>query len=256
MSTKECSRCLKTLDISCFSMNKKNGKEYIYSRCKKCKCEVMKEHREQNIDSYKEKDKAFYEKNKESRVAKTTERYKKRLENDTEFALRHNVRSRINQVFKRLDKVKVDSTIELLGCSYSQLKKWIEFQMADGFTWENYGKLWHIDHMIPVSAFEIENIEKQKQCFNWSNLRPLLASTNLHKHNRINLPECIDHIELTHNYIMNNSGYQITSERVWWLGIEPRYGKNPKDDKEFQNTLENLLKSTIRSQAFKLIINV
>jgi hypothetical protein len=51
-----------------------------------------------------------------------------------------------------------------------------------GMTWENYGK-WHIDHIIPVSAFEFEKEtdDQFRKCFSLNNLQPLWAHDNIVK---------------------------------------------------------------------------
>ena len=41
---------------------------------------------------------------------------------------------------------------DVLSYSDSQLKSHLEKQFKDGMSWDNYG-VWHIDHKIPVSAF-------------------------------------------------------------------------------------------------------
>ena len=46
--------------------------------------------------------------------------------------------------------------------------------------WENYGK-WHIDHIKPISKFDMTDQEEQKKCFHWSNLQPLWAEENISK---------------------------------------------------------------------------
>lgn len=50
--------------------------------------------------------------------------------------------------------------------------------------WENYGE-WHIDHIIPCSAFNLEDREQALRCFHYTNLQPLWAQDNLSKSNKI-----------------------------------------------------------------------
>ncbi|HPG52320.1 MAG TPA: hypothetical protein PLL11_17220 [Spirochaetota bacterium] len=56
-------------------------------------------------------------------------------------------------------------------------------------TWENISK-WHIDHIIPVSAFNFNSPDDIdfKRCFALNNLRPLWAVENIKKGWRINKP--------------------------------------------------------------------
>ena len=75
----------------------------------------------------------------------------------------------------------------MLACSWDTLREWLESNFTDGMTWENYGTLWHIDHTMPCSVFDLSIEENQKVCFNWSNLAPMLGPENLSKSNKINM---------------------------------------------------------------------
>jgi len=46
-------------------------------------------------------------------------------------------------------------------------------------------KLWNIDHIIPIDAFELCNSEEQEICCHYTNLRPLLRDENRRKSNKI-----------------------------------------------------------------------
>ena len=50
--------------------------------------------------------------------------------------------------------------------------------------WSNYGK-WHIDHIKPMSKFNLMKIEDQYKCCNYKNLQPLWAEENLSKGDRM-----------------------------------------------------------------------
>jgi hypothetical protein len=81
-------------------------------------------------------------------------------------------------------KVKYES---LLGCDFPTLKKWLDYNLKDGMTWENYGTLWHIDHATPCASFDLTLEHNQKMCFHWSNLSPLLATENMKKSAKLDM---------------------------------------------------------------------
>ena len=83
-------------------------------------------------------------------------------------------------------KVKNGKSLELIGCSVQQLKEHLQNQFKDGMTWQNHSeKGWHIDHIIPCSAFDLSKEEEQKKCFHYMNLQPLWAWENLQKSDKI-----------------------------------------------------------------------
>ena len=77
--------------------------------------------------------------------------------------------------------------MELVGCSHSFLKDWIQFQLYDNMTMENYGKIWTLDHTIPISSFNLSNENEKRKCFFWCNLRPMYAKDNIAKSNKIDM---------------------------------------------------------------------
>ena len=86
--------------------------------------------------------------------------------------------SRVNQLIRNPKSVK---TMKLLGCNKKTFIKHIKDQFEDGMTFENYGKIWHIDHIIPLGEFYdlANNIQEQKIAFNYKNQRPLFKNDNL-----------------------------------------------------------------------------
>lgn len=92
---------------------------------------------------------------------------------------------------KRLRRFIASTTVnrsEMFGCTRDQLVKHIESQFVKGMTWYNQGR-WHIDHIMPCSAFDLTNPEQVKVCFNWQNLRPIWAKKNLRKGKKITHPQ-------------------------------------------------------------------
>lgn len=75
-------------------------------------------------------------------------------------------------------------TVDLLGYNADQLREHIQRCFTKGMTWESFGQgKIHIDHIVPVSSFNIEEggIEELRRCWALSNLRPLWSHENLAK---------------------------------------------------------------------------
>ena len=104
---------------------------------------------------------------------------RKRYKNDPDYRLAHLLRSRIRDCLR--NEVERQGAIELLGCSIRELKDYLEKQFSPEMNWSNHGILWEIDHIRPVASFDLNDIEQRKACFNFGNLRPLLAEENRQK---------------------------------------------------------------------------
>ena len=77
---------------------------------------------------------------------------------------------------------KTKPSIEYLGCDALYFKSFIEKKMKEGMTWDNI----HLDHIKPVSVFNLENHDEFLDCCNYTNFQPLLANDNLVKSNKWN----------------------------------------------------------------------
>lgn len=70
----------------------------------------------------------------------------------------------------------------LVGFTVCDLTTWIETQFSDGMGWDNRGE-WHIDHIIPISAFKFATASDPsfKACWSLANMRPLWKTANQKK---------------------------------------------------------------------------
>lgn len=90
-----------------------------------------------------------------------------------------------NRANKYIDKNKYNMThLELIGCSYEELKVYINNQFKIGMNFDNYGE-WELDHIYPISKFNLNNIDEIKKCFNYKNIQPLWMFDNRSKSNKI-----------------------------------------------------------------------
>ena len=130
---------------------------------------------------------AYREKDKARRAARREElaSYMRRKRNeDPKFLVADRLRRRINSALTHRETRKAGGLIELSGCTLDELVAYIEKQFADGMSWDNR-RQWHIDHIVPCSAFDLTDPAEQRIAFHYSNLRPIWSSENQRKHAKI-----------------------------------------------------------------------
>lgn len=96
--------------------------------------------------------------------------------------IRGYLRNRLRNVIRRPVKVRQDRVV---GCDHRQLKAWLERQFEPGMTWENYGRVWEVDHEIPLCRFDVRREDQMLIASHFSNLRPLFKHDNKEKHGRL-----------------------------------------------------------------------
>lgn len=88
-------------------------------------------------------------------------------------------------------------------------------------TWDNFGTVWHIDHVLPMSRFDLANQAQRAVCFGWTNLQPLRSSDNRQKSDKLCLHHFFNSFLSAHRYIrcrnLPRSEYQRLRESVAWL---------------------------------------
>lgn len=104
--------------------------------------------------------------------------------NDINFKIAKNIRSRLNKCIKS-DK-KEGSSVKDLGCSIHELKAYLESKFQIGMSWDNYGLHgWHIDHIVPLSSFDLSNRAELLKAVHYTNLQPLWSLDNIKKGSKI-----------------------------------------------------------------------
>lgn len=209
---KICIKCHQQKNNNEFSYCRSN-KDRLHTYCKECVHSYQKSHYENNRKKYKEKQQRNYAlykdkwkstrkkyyvthreyllqqqkerlqipKKREKRNITSAIRDKWRRDHDPVYRIKKTIRTRVWNALKGIYKCK--HTEELVGCSFIELKQKIESKFTDGMSWNNYGK-WHLDHIIPCSAFNLTKKTEQKRCFNYTNLQPLWAADNLRKNSK------------------------------------------------------------------------
>jgi len=144
--------------------------------------EIAAYHREYGQEHKEEiatKNRKYGQEHREKIAAKNRKRYA----NNPQYAMSERCRHRMIRAIRAadLDK-KCGSSSKLLGISPSGLKEWLEARFTEGMTWENRSD-WHVDHIVPCTAFDLLVEQNQRICFWYQNLQPMWAKDNIQKSN-------------------------------------------------------------------------
>jgi hypothetical protein len=139
-----------------------------------------------NKEKWNEQQKRYFKKYSKSPQYKKfiSKYYKKRMKEDINFKLSHNLRNRVRTMLKKNKGKRAGSAVRDLGCSIEEFKKYIESKFQDGMTWGNYGK-WHLDHVKPLASFDLTNRTQFLEACNYMNYQPLWALDNIKKSDKI-----------------------------------------------------------------------
>lgn len=207
---KQCTKCNTSLPVSefrkgrvCISCERKHHKD-LYEKNKEQRLLKAQQYREQNADKissyhrqrYVEnsealinKSKDYYNKNRDKRLAKVTEyrnknrelinqkRRSKQYHLSPTAKVKASLHNRLNKIVRYKGLRLHNRAVKFLGCTVNDLIQHLESKFLPTMTWENHGKVWHIDHVIPCAHFDLTKEEDQLKCFHYSNLQPLFATT-------------------------------------------------------------------------------
>lgn len=208
-SHKQCRCCLKIISRVSFR-KKKTSPDGLYCYCKPCENDKKKLYKV-DPDKIKKQRKRYYDRNKNKVYAKRKEKLetdknfkkktvermrhwydknkerviklkKERRHSDSNLRIAENLRNRTRIAIS--SGSKSGSAVKDLGCSIKYLKKYLENKFKPGMSWSNYGE-WHIDHIMPLSKFNLDDRKEFLQACHYTNLRPLWAKENLQRNNRV-----------------------------------------------------------------------
>jgi hypothetical protein len=118
-----------------------------------------------------------------------------------------------NEINSRAKLNKADEYLQFKKNSLEELKTHLEGQFQEGMSWDNYGIYtvgnnnsgWHIDHIIPCAAFNLEDDFERNACFYYQNLQPLWGKDNIIKSDTFDNKEKEEYIEMYRIIINENS---------------------------------------------------
>ena len=199
---KTCTICKAELPATTeYFFKEKRGKYGLRSKCKPCyqagvkilkakpsyrkkAIEHGRKYYQKNKTRFADRWQAYYAANRRHLINKIVEKAKA----DPAFRLNQNISRAIRgSLFAGAKHKRKWETI--VGYTLAGLRKHLEKQFQPGMTWDNYGK-WHIDHEIPISAFNFTKPEHEDfvRCWSLNNLRPMWAKENISKGARLEKP--------------------------------------------------------------------
>jgi len=134
-----------------------------------------------------------YLKNNKEKMKKWNREYQKdyqklKRKTDINFKILCGLRERLNKAIH--NNQKLGSAVKDLGCSVPELKIYLESKFQEGMSWDNWGQTgWHIDHIKPLSSFNLQDRDEFLKANHYTNLQPLWAEENRKKSNHF----CFSH---------------------------------------------------------------
>jgi hypothetical protein len=155
-------------------LKRRNNDEWMQKRRA-----ASRKYRAENKEKFSAMNKRWRENNPDKwKDCKRAQRNRQKA--DPVWRAMRNIRKRVREVLK--GKRAARSTV---GCSRNEFMRHIESKFTNGMHWNNYGTYWHLDHVLPLSHFDLSDSYQAKMANHWTNLQPLEAEKNIEKSNTI-----------------------------------------------------------------------
>jgi hypothetical protein len=189
--TKTCKYCNNEKELANF--------RFYRDKCLDCERSGGREYRQTDVG--KKKAKEWVENNRIK--MKQLQRDWTQLKRNTDriFKIKSNLKTRLSAIFNKKD---IDKHVDFLGCNYKLYVDWIFYEESK-FTAENHGKEWEIDHVIPLSHFDLEDDFELYLAFNWRNTLPLTCIENMQKKNNIIVEQIRQHVDRLDRFHKENA---------------------------------------------------
>lgn len=112
--------------------------------------------------------------------------FRESMRSNPNFAAAVAMRKLITRTCERIKvrRKELGGTIRALGYTAEEFRLHIERQFLRGMSWGNRSE-WHIDHIIPLAAFDLSSEAERKAANALTNLRPVWAAENMRKSDTI-----------------------------------------------------------------------
>lgn len=183
-----------------YDQNNKEIKKIYYENNKECLNKHSKEYYKIHKEDIRQQKNRYYQENinritnqhkeyQKIHREKINQRRKDYRQKDLQFRIACNLRTRLWESIEC--DYKSGSAINDMGCSVDEMFKMFEstFEISSlhpilgKMSRNNYGWIgnilgWEIDHIVPLSSFDLSNRKELLKAVHYSNLRPMWASQN------------------------------------------------------------------------------
>lgn len=181
ITIKKCKGCSEAKNISLFNKNS-SARDGLQHCCRACTKSKRKRYPEKTLATSR----IWRAKNIELLRKRKIVYNKKYLAADPIRKLRCSLRSRLHGALR--GNHKAGSAVADLGCSIAYFKSYLESQFKPGMSWDNRGigkGKWHIDHIMPLAAFNLEDRQHFVLAVHYGNLQPLWFEENMSKGHKV-----------------------------------------------------------------------
>ena len=86
-----------------------------------------------------------------------------------------------------LEKLPSESYAHYFGLDANTLRSWFECQFTEDLNWDNFGKAWQFDHIVPATYFDYSNDDDLYLCWSFINIRVEALEQNKNRGARIDV---------------------------------------------------------------------
>lgn len=114
---------------------------------------------------------------------------RRKLREDPTWRLRNSMQIAWKSTCRRAGVYHSKPFLHLIGCNWEQFCTYLERKFTGDMSFETFGETWWIDHLYPVSCWNLRRAEDRAMCCHWRNLRPLSPESNRRKNGRFSKSE-------------------------------------------------------------------
>lgn len=169
--------------VTCIINNERDKGRKYKAKNKELIQAYNKEYKVNNRDSISLYNHQYNKDNREKIREKHSDNHYRRLKSDMNYNISTKFRTKFVKYchYALSDKPIKKSSLSFdsyIGCNRIIYLNWIKFYFQSDMSLENRTSIWEIDHIIPISYFNLNIDTELYLCFNWINTRPYYTLLN------------------------------------------------------------------------------